>query len=99
MLKIFVNFFEYQCFRSPITFPLAYKKRRNVFNMTLTYRLDSDIIWYYGTFIDIKSGKLVGPANDVKWREPDENYHGEFLAKTFNIKIVYRIKTETNRTF
>lgn len=44
----------------------------------MTYRLDSDIIWSYGSIIDIASGKVVAPSSDVQWREP-ENIQGNFL--------------------
>ncbi|XP_070490575.1 alpha-(1,3)-fucosyltransferase C-like [Chironomus tepperi] len=39
--------------------------------MTLTYRLDSDVFWNYGLFIDKETGSIVAPSKYVKWREPE----------------------------
>ncbi|XP_053949982.1 alpha-(1,3)-fucosyltransferase C [Anastrepha ludens] len=39
------------------------------YNMTMSYRLDSDIMWPYQYFEDIETGELVAPAVHAKWRQ------------------------------
>ncbi|KAL7011759.1 hypothetical protein ACKWTF_014432 [Chironomus riparius] len=41
------------------------------FNMTFTYRLNSDIFWNYGLFADIETSSIVAPSRDVKWKKPE----------------------------
>jgi Fucosyltransferase, N-terminal len=52
------------------------------FNMTMTYRLDSDVVWnYYGAFMDIQTDEQVAPLPSGQmpiWRTVDENFFGEF---------------------
>ncbi|CAG9810443.1 unnamed protein product [Chironomus riparius] len=58
---------------------------RNFFNMTLTFRLDSDILWNYGLFFDIETGSVVAPSKYAKWREPeivDDPQILEFVTKS-----------------
>ncbi|XP_070490937.1 alpha-(1,3)-fucosyltransferase C-like [Chironomus tepperi] len=43
----------------------------NFFNMTLTYRLDSDVLWSYGMVFDIETGAVVAPSKGAKWRKPE----------------------------
>lgn len=45
------------------------------YNWTMTYRLDSDIIWSYGSFYD-KTSKLV-PSSSINLRD----MHNEFYGK------------------
>lgn len=47
------------------------------YNLTMSYRLDSDIKWPYGYAIDLSTGREVAPALDVGWRQPDEDFFGE----------------------
>lgn len=37
------------------------------FNLTMTYRLDSDIPWTYASIEEIKSGKFVAPSRNPDW--------------------------------
>ena len=57
--------------RSPIYVKHNLKLWENFFNMTLTYRLDSDVFWNYGLFIDKETGRGVAPSKYAKWREPE----------------------------
>jgi hypothetical protein len=45
----------------------------------VTYRLDSDVPWLYGGFMELKTGKLIDPLENYKWLEPDEQFHDEYL--------------------
>ncbi|XP_058836521.1 alpha-(1,3)-fucosyltransferase C [Topomyia yanbarensis] len=51
------------------------------FNWTMTYRLDSDIIWNYNYFVEIDTGYIVGPADRPQWRTGWENYFNETLLE------------------
>ncbi|XP_055523455.1 alpha-(1,3)-fucosyltransferase C [Wyeomyia smithii] len=42
------------------------------FNWTMTYRLDSDIIWNYNNFVELESGRLIAPNESPLWRS---NWH------------------------
>lgn len=50
---------------NPRVLPSEYDKR--YFNLTMTYRLDSDIPWTYFIIEDIKSGKYVAPSKNADW--------------------------------
>lgn len=50
------------------------------YNLTMTYRLDSDIGWYYGFAEDLASHHIVAPGKKVNWKEPDEDFEGKFEA-------------------
>lgn len=63
-------------FRSPGEVKHNLKLDHDFYNLTMTYRLDSDIQWFYGTTIDILSGAVVAPAINVQWREVDDNFNG-----------------------
>lgn len=71
--------------RSPANFRVEYINRTDIFNITMTYRLDSELEWFYGKMIDIAKGEVVAPAKNVAWRTPDENFQGE-LTKVSNLK-------------
>lgn len=55
------------------------------YNLTMSYRLDSDIKWLYGKVTDLSSGLQVAPALYVKWKQPDDNFFGERCRKTYFI--------------
>ncbi|XP_055585699.1 alpha-(1,3)-fucosyltransferase C-like [Uranotaenia lowii] len=53
------------------------------YNWTMSYRLDSDIRWYYLKFISLKSGLQVSPTEDPRWEPWNNSYRNELLlAKT-----------------
>jgi alpha-1,3-fucosyltransferase len=43
----------------------------------VTYRIDSDVHWFYGGFIDIESDLVVDPSQTVKWKDPDDQFRDE----------------------
>lgn len=47
-------------------FPICHSSFDNYYNMTFTYRIDSDIRWSYITIYDHKN-EAVGPKIDMKW--------------------------------
>lgn len=47
-------------------YPMCSSKFDNYFNLTWTYKLNSDIVWTYFTVLD-KNGKKVAPSANVKW--------------------------------
>ncbi|KAH8245405.1 hypothetical protein KR032_009882 [Drosophila birchii] len=40
------------------------------YNLTMTYRLDSDVVWSYGQIVDIETGAVVAPSPNPSWRKP-----------------------------
>ncbi|XP_070506558.1 alpha-(1,3)-fucosyltransferase C-like [Chironomus tepperi] len=58
----------------------------NYFNLTMTYRLDSDILWSYGKIIDKRTNKVLAPDRNVEWRNPesveDKDIHSLVSMKT-----------------
>lgn len=60
-LYVYVNL------ESPANREIPYKFYESYFNLTMTYRLDSDIMWPYGTIEDAKTGELVAPSVDPDW--------------------------------
>jgi hypothetical protein len=50
--------------------------------MTMSYRLDSEFSWFYGTTKNISSGEIVAPAIDIKWKEPDDSFQGKKMMKS-----------------
>ncbi|XP_063831724.1 alpha-(1,3)-fucosyltransferase C-like [Ostrinia nubilalis] len=61
--------FIFVAIESAASYPLCYKGWDNYFNLTWTYRLDSDIRWSYITVLD-KNGTVVGPKVDMNWVDP-----------------------------
>ncbi|XP_068158833.1 alpha-(1,3)-fucosyltransferase C [Drosophila tropicalis] len=43
---------------------------QNFYNLTMTYRLDSDIVWPYGYLIDKETQAIVAPNRQPNWRKP-----------------------------
>lgn len=56
---------------------LSYEE--NLINLTMSYRLDADILFPYGETTETASGNIVAPRVDVKWREPDNDFFGNFI--------------------
>lgn len=61
------QFYVYVNLESPANRAIPYKYCEDYFNLTMTYRLDSDIPWTYDIIEDVKSGKFVAPSRDVDW--------------------------------
>lgn len=71
-------------FRAPPETRHNFRLDHEFYNLTMTYRLDSDILWSYGKFLDISSGNVVAPSVDVRWREPEVVQGKKYLHKIFN---------------
>jgi Fucosyltransferase, N-terminal len=63
-------------FRSPETWSSIYRGSTDIFNITMTYRFDSDITWFYATVVDLETKETIAPAKNVTWRQPDEDFEG-----------------------
>lgn len=61
---VFVNL------ESPINRPITDSYYEDYFNLTMTYRLDSDIPWPYNMIKNIQTGETVAPVSQVRWMEP-----------------------------
>lgn len=48
---------------------------------SVTHRLDSDIVWPYGTFTDKETNQIVAPRIHAKWRKVDEKFHDKKLLQ------------------
>jgi len=60
-LYVYVNL------ESPANRAIPHKYDKEYFNLTMTYRLDSDVPWPYGIIEDIKSGGFVAPSRNADW--------------------------------
>jgi len=60
-LYVYVNL------ESPANWAIPRKYDKEYFNLTMTYRLDSDVPWTYGIIEDVKSGEFVAPSRNADW--------------------------------
>ncbi|CAL7946373.1 unnamed protein product [Xylocopa violacea] len=58
---VFVNL------ESPVNRPLTDHFYEDFFNLTMTYRLDSDVVWAYNIVRDARTGRIVAPTRDTNW--------------------------------
>lgn len=66
--------------RAPIRLPFQnFENFHDFFNMTLTYRTDSDIQWRYGYVKEYRTRKYIAPAPAPNWVSPTKNFKGLFL--------------------
>uniref|UniRef100_A0A182FLK0 Fucosyltransferase n=1 Tax=Anopheles albimanus TaxID=7167 RepID=A0A182FLK0_ANOAL len=56
------------------------------FNWTMTYRLDSDVLFNYGFILDRESGGVVGPSINPIWRNGFDAYENASLVKLVSKK-------------
>lgn len=49
----------------------------NFYNITMTYRMDSDVYNSYGKIFDIETNTSTGPGLKPEWRPRDEHFFGE----------------------
>ncbi|CAO1397377.1 unnamed protein product [Diamesa serratosioi] len=62
------------------------KLDHDFYNLTMTYRLDSDILWNYKSVVEFKTGKIVAPSKTVIWKEPDDKFYDKDLIKLVKSK-------------
>ena len=71
------QFYVFVNLESPANRPLISEFLEDYFNLTMTYRLDSDIVWTYGTVREMNTKEIVAPSREVTWRTfynlPDES--------------------------
>ncbi|XP_040173950.1 alpha-(1,3)-fucosyltransferase C [Anopheles arabiensis] len=51
------------------------------FNWTMTYRLDSDVLFNYRNVVDLESGEVIGPALRPSWRNGFYEYGNASLVE------------------
>ncbi|XP_062539992.1 alpha-(1,3)-fucosyltransferase C [Armigeres subalbatus] len=54
---------------------------RDFFNWTMTYRLDSDVVWNYNNFVDAVTDVVVSPNERPQWRRDFEEYYNETVME------------------
>jgi len=62
----------------------------NYYNLTMTYRMDSDIKWDYGRVLKTETEEVIAPSKNPQWLIPDdqffdENYFKIYVNKTKSI--------------
>jgi hypothetical protein len=73
-------------FRAPCYIRHDLDLDKNFYNLTLTHRLDSDIVFYYGKARDIKANKEIAPAMNVQWKQPENDFKGKTrVEKTLSV--------------
>ncbi|XP_033341191.2 alpha-(1,3)-fucosyltransferase C isoform X2 [Megalopta genalis] len=60
---VFVNL------ESPANRPLLGYYYEDYFNLTMTYRLDSDVVWTYGVVKETATGRIVAPLPNTTWTD------------------------------
>ncbi|KAL1402854.1 hypothetical protein pipiens_005897 [Culex pipiens pipiens] len=55
----------------------------NFFNWTMTYRLDSDVVWNYNNVVELDADDraFVGPSQRPQWRRGADDYRNETLEE------------------
>ncbi|KAG5676245.1 hypothetical protein PVAND_006094 [Polypedilum vanderplanki] len=61
-------------------------KYKDFYNLTMTYRLDSDIEFDYGKVISIDTEKVIAPSKNPNWHDIDEDFYDEKLMEMFKKK-------------
>ncbi|CRL02340.1 CLUMA_CG015321, isoform A [Clunio marinus] len=62
---------------SPGEIKHSLNKDHDFYNLTMTYRLDSDVVFAYGSTIDLSTNSKIAPAEHVNWRKPNEDFYDE----------------------
>lgn len=65
-------------FRPPHRSPKNQSSKFNsdFYNLTMTYKIDSDIFFGYGQTFERSSGKRISPARNIQWRKPNDDFKG-----------------------
>ncbi|KAI8124089.1 alpha-(1,3)-fucosyltransferase C-like [Lucilia cuprina] len=58
----------------------------NFYNLTMTYRMDSDILWTYNFFIDKETGLRMTPSEYPQWRAVPDNYNDTTVWELWPLK-------------
>lgn len=58
----------------------------NFYNITMTYRMDSDVYYSYGKLFDVVTNTTTGPGPNPKWRPRDENFFGKITMSCLIMK-------------
>lgn len=84
--------FVYATQESSANYPICNDRYNNYFNMTWTYKLDSDIVWAYFIILD-NNGSQVAPSRNVKWETYDKKLSNEagrrIIKKKRNTAVWY----------
>ncbi|XP_067641988.1 alpha-(1,3)-fucosyltransferase C [Eurosta solidaginis] len=56
------------------------------YNLTMSYRLDSDVVWPYQFIEDIETGELVAPAIHAKWRQVPTDWNDTIIEQLWKGK-------------
>lgn len=88
--------FIFNGFRSPGEIKHNLDSDYEFYNMTMTYRMDSDIQWNYGFTVDIKTGDKIAPALNVHWKEPDDDFNGITISDALYLKFRYTFIIQTD---
>ena len=46
-------------------------------NLTMSYRLDADILFPYGEVLDQETENVLAPAKNIQWKQPENDYKGK----------------------
>lgn len=81
------NIFEnFTINRAPIRLPFQnFELFHDFFNMTMTYRLDADVLFRYGFVKEYYTKKFIAPALSPGWKIPPENYTSKFIFTDISI--------------
>lgn len=71
------QFYAMMSLESPLATHTNLNQFKNFFNLTVTYRHDSDITWDYGKIVDKETNEIVAPSLSPKWKEIDEDFYDE----------------------
>uniref|UniRef100_A0A182SWT6 Fucosyltransferase n=1 Tax=Anopheles maculatus TaxID=74869 RepID=A0A182SWT6_9DIPT len=58
----------------------------NYFNWTMTYRLDSDVLFNYLNVVDLESAEVISPAMHPSWRNGFQEFSNATLVETVSSK-------------
>ncbi|XP_020290110.1 alpha-(1,3)-fucosyltransferase C-like isoform X2 [Pseudomyrmex gracilis] len=86
------QFYVYVNLESPSNRPYDYYE--DYFNLTMTYRQDSDIPWTYFIIEDAQSGKFVAPSKNPDWKVPRNTSVEEAVNEVPEISNVVRSKSK-----
>lgn len=72
--------YVYLCFESALRSPIP-DRRSDFYNMTITYRLDSDAPWPYFHMLDLVTGRAVSPSLNPDWAKLEPPKKGSVVAE------------------